>query len=219
MVNTGNIDEVMGLLEQMCGHWRKPAVTNVARQLNDPFQVMVSCIISLRTRDEVTEVASKRIHARAATPEEMARLEPEEIAELIFPAGFYKTKAAQISVISRQIVEQYGGRVPDTLEQLMQFKGVGRKTANLVITLGFGKPGICVDTHVHRITNRWGYVNTSTPDKTEQALRKKLPGQYWVAINDLLVAFGQNLCHPVSPRCSICLLPKICERRGIKHSR
>jgi len=149
----------------------------------------------------------------------MMRLPVEEIARLIYPAGFYRNKAAQIADISRRLENDYGGVVPDDIDELLKFKGVGRKTANLVVTLGFGMPGICVDTHVHRICNRWGYVATKAPDETEAVLRKMLPAEYWIGINDLLVAFGQNHCLPVSPYCSSCCLAGMCDRQGVASSR
>ena len=200
-------------------HWQTPAVTIIAQCNGSPFKVLISCIISLRTKDEVTALASARIFEHAQTPEAMIRLTAEEISRLIYPAGFYRNKAEQISLLSRKLVEEHHGEVPDSIDQLLEFKGVGRKTANLVMTLGFGKPGICVDTHVHRICNRWGYVKTKCPDETERILRQQLPHEYWIEINDLLVAFGQNHCHPVSPRCSNCCLSAICSRFGVKVSR
>jgi endonuclease-3 len=207
------------ILREEYRFWKTPAVTIVAQCDRSPFKVLVSCIISLRTRDEVTALASKRLFDRAGTPELMQYVPADEVAELIYPAGFYRTKALQIVDISKRLTSEHGGNVPDEIDQLLTFKGVGRKTANLVVTLGFGKPGICVDTHVHRICNRWGYVTTKTPDDTETALRKKLPAEYWLEINDLLVAFGQNQCHPVSPRCSDCRLTGICARIGVGPSR
>jgi len=214
-----DIHRAMTILREECRAWRTPAVTVVAEAGRSPFKVLVSCIISLRTKDEVTGQASGRLFERAATPEAMQRLSADEIAGLIYPAGFYRTKAEQILALSRRLVAEYGGTVPDSLDELLTFRGVGRKTANLVVTLGFGKPGICVDTHVHRICNRWGYVATRSPDATEMALRAQLPPEYWIEINDLLVAFGQNLCQPVSPRCSICRLYELCERVGVVKSR
>ena len=211
-------DAVMILREEYRA-WRTPAVTVVAGCGGSPYKVLVSCIISLRTRDEVTAAASARLFARAETPQEMSRIPEEDIARLIYPAGFYAVKAGQIREISRQLTEELGGIMPDSIEGLLMFKGVGRKTANLVLTLGFGTPGICVDTHVHRICNRWGYVATRTPDQTEAALRRILPSEHWIEINDLLVAFGQNHCHPVSPRCSTCRLSQLCGRIGVQRSR
>jgi endonuclease III len=207
------------ILREEYRFWKTPAVTIVAQSDRSPFKVLVSCIISLRTKDEVTAQASLRLFERAATPDALQSLPVDEVAGLIYPAGFYRNKALQIVGISKRLMVEYGGRVPDEIDELLKFKGVGRKTANLVVTLGFGKPGICVDTHVHRICNRWGYVSTKTPDETEAALRKKLPAQYWIEINDLLVAFGQNHCHPVSPRCSVCRLAEMCAKAGVGSSR
>jgi endonuclease-3 len=207
------------ILREEYRFWKTPAVTIVARSDRSPFKVLVSCIISLRTKDEVTAQASLRLFERAATPDALQSLPVDEVAGLIYPAGFYRNKALHIVEISKRLMVEYGGRVPDEIDELLKFKGVGRKTANLVVTLGFGKPGICVDTHVHRICNRWGYVSTKTPDETEAALRSKLPAQYWIEINDLLVAFGQNHCHPVSPRCSVCRLAEMCAKAGVGSSR
>lgn len=214
-----DIHTLIKVLREEYIHWQTPAVTIVAQCNGSPFKVLISCIISLRTKDDVTALASARIFARGETPQEIMMLSEEEIAQLIYPAGFYNTKAAQILLLSRRIVEEYDGAVPDSIDELLKFKGVGRKTANLVITLGFGKAGICVDTHVHRICNRLGYVETKTAEQTEWALRAQLPPEYWIEINDLLVAFGQNHCHPVSPRCSSCKLLGFCPRIGVKVSR
>lgn len=214
-----DIHAVIDILREEYKTWKTPAVTIVAQCENSPYKVLISCIISLRTKDEVTAQASSRLFEHAGTPAEMSRLSVDEIAGFIYPAGFYRNKAAQILEISRRLQAEYGGIVPAEIDELLKFRGVGRKTANLVVTLGFGKPGICVDTHVHRICNRWGYVATRTPDETEIALRKILPAGYWLLINDLLVAFGQNHCHPVSPRCSGCRLAAFCKRCGVTVSR
>jgi endonuclease-3 len=214
-----DIHAVIAILREEYKGWQTPAVTIVAQCNGSPFKVLISCIISLRTKDDVTALASARIFARAQTPEEMALLPAEEISQLIYPAGFYHTKAEQIALLSRQLVEEYGGIVPNNIDELLRFKGVGRKTANLVVTLGFGKPGICVDTHVHRICNRLGYIVSKNPEGTEKLLRLQLPPEYWIEINDLLVAFGQNHCHPVSPRCSSCKLSGLCSRIGVNSSR
>lgn len=199
--------------------FQTPAVTQIAEKSRDPFRVLISCLISLRTKDEVTDAASQRLFARADTPAKMIKLRAKEIAKLIFPAGFYRTKAKQIAEIARTLIAQYDGRVPDTLEELLQLKGVGRKTANLVITVAYNKPGICVDIHVHRISNRLGWVQTKTPEKTEMALREILPRRYWIPLNDWLVTFGQNLCQPVSPWCSKCPLRQECPQAGVKYQR
>jgi endonuclease-3 len=213
------IHSVIAALREEYKTWQTPAVTVVAQCDGSPYKVLISCIISLRTKDDVTASASARLFARAQTPEEMQLLTAEEISRLIYPAGFYRTKAAQIALLSQELVVQHHGIVPDGIDELLRFKGVGRKTANLVVTLGFGKPGICVDTHVHRICNRLGYIMTKTPDDTEKVLRVVLPAEYWIEINDLLVAFGQNHCHPVSPRCSNCVLAAVCDRIGVTVSR
>lgn len=213
-----DIHVVMAGLEEVVKQWPSPAVTIVSQREGNPFKVLVSCILSLRTQDRTTGPASERLFALADTPAAMVRLSKEDIEKAIYPVGFYRTKAEQILDICRLLLERYGGRVPDDLDELLAFKGVGRKTANLVITLGFGKPGICVDTHVHRICNRWGYIRTKTPEQTEFDLRRILPHRYWLVINDYLVTFGQNHCTPVSPRCSTCVLVPWCDRVGVvKH--
>ena len=209
------IHQAMALLAEAVKGWTTPAVTIVATRDHDPFKVLISCILSLRTRDQTTAEGSERLFALAHTPEKLALLSAEEIERAIYPVGFYRNKALQIREISRQLVTLYGGRVPDRMEELLKFKGVGRKTANLVLTLGFGKPGICVDIHVHRICNRWGYLATRDPGETEQVLRRILPPEYWIPINDLLVSFGQNQCTPVSPRCIGCPLFRLCDRVGV----
>jgi len=209
------IHQAMAILAEAVQDWVTPAVTIVATRDRDPFKVLVSCILSLRTRDQTTAQASERLFALADTPGKLARLSPGEVEQAIYPVGFYRNKALQILEISRQLQQLHGGQVPDEMDALLQFKGVGRKTANLVLTLGFGKPGICVDIHVHRICNRWGYVRTKSPAETEQALRATLPQQYWIPINDLLVCFGQNQCTPVSPRCTSCPLELLCDRVGV----
>jgi endonuclease-3 len=194
-------------------------VTVFAENRASPFEILVSTILSLRTQDRTTADASNRLFARARTPQAMLRLRLATIQKLIYPVGFYKTKAATLRDLSRTLLEEYGGQVPDSVDELIKLRGVGRKTANLVVTLGHGKPGICVDTHVHRICNRWGYVDTKNPDATEMALREKLPREYWIPINDWLVAFGQNQCKPVSPICSTCAMHAFCPRLGVTTSR
>ena len=175
--------------------------------------------LSLRTQDTTTGPASARLFAVADTPESMRTLSPRRIERLIYPVGFYRTKARVILGICRDLLERFGGRVPDEIDDLLTLKGVGRKTANLVVTMGYGKPGICVDTHVHRISNRLGYVRTRTPEESEMALRTKLPPRYWIGYNDLLVAFGQNVCTPISPRCSMCPVRSLCRRVGVRSAR
>jgi endonuclease-3 len=215
-----DLPKVMSILKKEYARFQTPAVTEVAEELRaNPFRVLLSCIISLRTKDDVTRAASKSLFALASTPETVACLKTAEVEKAIYPAGFYHTKAKTIIDISKELVEKRSSRVPDTIKGLLELKGVGRKTANLVLTLGFGKPGICVDTHVHRITNRWGLVSTKTPEATEYALREILPKRYWIMINDLLVAYGQNVCGPLSPFCGSCAIAGWCEREGVKRSR
>lgn len=195
-----------------------PWLDQMASHRQDPFRVLVACILSLRTQDRTTAGASERLFSIAGTPEEMMRLPLGQIEKAIFPVGFYRVKARTIRGLSRELAERCNSVVPDEIDDLLRLKGVGRKTANLVVTAGYGKPGICVDTHVHRITNRWGFVKTKDPAETEQALRKKLPRRYWIGINGLLVAFGQNICKPISPLCSRCSINSYCEKRNVpKH--
>jgi endonuclease III len=181
--------------------------------------VLIACILSLRTQDTTTGPAAARLFAVADTPAAMRTLPAARIARLIYPVGFYRTKARVILGICRDLLERFDGRVPDTIDELLTLNGVGRKTANLVVTMGFGKPGICVDTHVHRISNRLGYVRTRTPEETETALRATLPRRFWIGYNDLLVAFGQNVCTPISPRCSTCPVRPLCRRVGVTTAR
>ena len=181
--------------------------------------MLVSTMISLRTKDEVTAAASARLLARASGPAALAALSEAVIARLIFPAGFYRTKARHLRAAARLLLQRHGGRVPQSMENLLALPGVGRKTANLVRNLGFGLPGICVDTHVHRISNRLGWVRTRTPLETERALQKVLPRRWWIPVNGLLVAFGQRTCTPLSPRCSVCPIRRHCARVGVTRSR
>jgi endonuclease-3 len=215
-----HIHTVLRTVKREIARWPEPVVGIVTRQSgHDPFLVLISCLLSLRTKDKTTGEASERLFALASTPAMMQALPLAVIEKAIYPVGFYRTKAKQILEICSQLLERYGGFVPANLDELLTLPGVGRKTANLVMTVGYQQPGICVDIHVHRITNRWGYVTTKTPDETEQALRQKLPRQYWIIFNDLLVPYGQHICQPVSPLCSQCPLIRYCDRVGVKHSR
>lgn len=191
----------------------------ISVQTKDPFRVLISTLLSLRTQDKTTIEASKRLFQLATTPKDMLKLKSAQIEKLIYPVGFYRTKAKRILEICKILEEQYSGQTPDSIEELLKLKGVGRKTANLVVILGYGKLGICVDTHVHRISNRLGIVKTKTPEKTEFALREILPQKHWLYYNDILVGFGQNLCKPISPHCSICPIQKFCPKIGVTHSR
>lgn len=205
----------MRILRREVPKWETPVVTLMAETYASPFRVLISCILSLRTQDATTAKASHRLFTVADSPHAMVKLSAKKIASLIYPVGFYKTKARQIRAICQTIIDQYGGKVPDEIDELLKFNGVGRKTANLVVTLGYNKPGICVDTHVHRISNRWGYIKTATPEKSEIALRAKLPKRYWIEYNNLLVNFGQHLCRPISPLCSECPVKKYCPQLGV----
>jgi endonuclease-3 len=185
----------------------------------DPFRVLIGCILSLRTKDEVSYPGTARLFARVRSPRGMSRLPESAIAELIYPVGFYRRKAAQIRRLSRLLLRDFGGRVPGRIETLLSLPGVGRKTANLVVTVGFGRPGICVDTHVHRIANRLGWVATRHPHDTERELRRVLPRRYWIPINEILVRHGQAVCKPVSPLCSVCAVREDCPRIDVLRSR
>ena len=214
------MSRVIARLRAKAPEWNPTALADVADQTErDPFRILIACLLSLRTKDETTGPAAERLFALARTPQTMLRLTPRRIERLIFPVGFYRTKARVIRGVCRDLLARFGGKVPDDLETLLTLKGVGRKTANLVVTVAFGRPGICVDTHVHRISNRLGFVKTKTPDQTELALRAKLPPRHWIEANDLLVAFGQNVCQPLSPRCSTCPVRALCPRLGVTHSR
>ena len=199
--------------------WKQPIVGTFAEGEHALFKILVSTLLSLRTQDKTTEEASHRLFRVAQTPQALLRLSEREIEKLIYPVGFYRTKARTLIKVCRLLLEQHEGRVPETMEELLALPGVGRKTANLVMTVGHKKAGICVDTHVHRISNRWGLVKTKTPDETEMALRKILPRRYWIDYNELLVCYGQNLCQPVSPHCSKCKISKYCPRIGVIRNR
>jgi endonuclease-3 len=214
-----DIHEVIVRLRAAAPGWHAPVVTLIATHSADPFRVLVSCLLSLRTKDETTGPAARRLFALADTPRAMLQLPARTLERAIYPVGFYRTKARTLLELSRTLIERHGGAVPDSLEGLLAIKGVGRKTANLVLTQGFGKPGICVDTHVHRISNRWRYVRTKDPHATEMALRRKLPPEYWIEYNDLLVAFGQTICQPLSPWCSRCPVAELCPRHGVVRHR
>jgi endonuclease-3 len=214
-----DIHKIIALLRSEIRDMNIPIVTEISHRSRDPFHVLISTILSLRTKDEVTRQAATRLLEKAQSPEDLLRLPEEDIARLIFPVGFYKTKARNLKQICRDLIDTYGGKVPGDLDELLKLKGVGRKTANLVVTLGFHKPGICVDTHVHRVSNRLGYVKTKTPEQTEIALRKKLPEEYWIEYNDLLVTWGQNICRPISPYCSRCVVLPYCRQVGVVRNR
>ncbi len=218
-MTTIDLDAAFAILRVEMPNYQQPLIDGMADDQRNPFRILIATILSLRTKDTLTAVVAPRLFAQADTPTGMIALGEARIAELIYPVGFYNTKARSIVEVSRLLLERYAGEVPADLDALLTLPGVGRKTANLTLTIGFGLPGICVDTHVHRICNIWGYVQTKTPDETEIVLRAKLSPEYWIPINGLLVTLGQNICHPTSPRCSACPLSDLCPRIGVGRSR
>jgi len=214
-----HLPTALRVLKKEAKRWKPPIVGTFAEGPQALFKVLISTVLSLRTKDKTTEEASHRLFHLADTPEKMLRLSQAQIEKLIYPVGFYRTKAGNMLKISSILINKHKSIVPDRMEDLLALPGVGRKTANLVITVGYKKEGICVDTHVHRISNRWGLVKTKTPDETEMALREALPRKYWIGFNDLLVSYGQNLCVPISPFCSICKIKKYCPKIDVKTSR
>ena len=214
-----DIREVLKILRENYKKWKLPAVSEISAEGSNPFKVLIATLLSLRTKDDTTREAAKRLFKRASTPSEILLLGEKEIAKLIYPVGFYRRKARNILEISEILLKRFGGNVPNDLDDLLLLPGVGRKTANLVLTEAFNKMGICVDTHVHRISNRLGYVRTRTPKDTEMALRGKLPTEYWKVYNSLLVALGQNVCKPISPMCSVCPIERFCDKVGVERRR
>ena len=210
-----NIGKFIEILEKEVSTYQVPVVDLINVQTRSPFKVLVATILSARTKDEVTAKASERLFERAEDAPALGRLDEDEIRALIFPVGFYKSKAGYLARLPESL-KAFGGKVPETIEALVTLPGVGRKTANLVRSVAFDKDAICVDTHVHRIMNIWGYVKTKTPLDTEKALRKKLPKKYWKKVNGILVAFGQGTCRPISPHCPDCVLNDLCPKIGVK---
>ena len=210
-----DIEHALQILEQEVQNYQVPVVDLIAVQTHDPFKILVATILSARTRDEVTALAAARLFAKAPTPQALAALDEKTLQQLIYPVGFYKNKARYLTALPAILEQKFASQVPSEIEQLTSLPGVGRKTANLVRAQGFGIPAICVDTHVHRIMNIWGYVQTATPLLTETALREKLPERYWIRVNSLLVAFGQKTCRPIGPHCDSCVLSAICPRIGV----
>ncbi len=219
-MNTATLELVLKILRHEIKKWKVPVVGVIAEEAVDrPFETLISTVLSLRTKDAVTMMASQKLFSKARTPQDILKLSQNTIEKLIYPAGFYKTKAKHILEICKILIEKHNGLVPKTMEELLSLPGVGRKTANLVLTVGFDDYGICVDVHVHRISNRLGYIRTTTADESETVLRKKLPKKHWKTYNDILVTFGQNLCVPVSPWCSRCPVDQYCEKVGVKKFR
>ena len=205
-----NIDEIVRLLKD--AEQPRSDFVHLMDSFNDPYLVLIACILSLRTNDKTTYPATLRMLELGRTPEDFAKCDEKELEKAIYPVGFYANKAKQIVELSKELVEKYNSKVPESIEEMTKFKGVGRKTANLVMSRGFNKPAICVDVHVHRIFNRLGYVKTKTPEETEFALREKLPVKYWIDINTLLVTHGQNVCKPIKPMCGICPIKDYCKK-------
>ena len=204
------IDEIVNILKN--AKQPKSDFVLLMDNFKNPYLVLIACILSLRTNDKTTYPATLRMLELAKTPKDMKQVKIEDLAQAIYPVGFYENKAKQIIELSKTIDEELDGKVPDEIDELVKFKGVGRKTANLVLSLGFNKPAICVDVHVHRIFNRLGYIKTKTPEETEFALRKKLPEKYWIDINTLLVTHGQNVCKPIKPKCAECPISSYCAK-------
>lgn len=214
-----NIDKIYEILKKESKNFRVPVVDLIQLQTNDPFKVLLGTILSARTKDETTVHASKRLFSKVNKISDLNRLSVKEIEKLIYPVGFYKNKAKYLKALPNALKEKFQNKIPDTVEELIELPGVGRKTANLVVAVGFQKPAMCVDVHVHRITNRFGYIKTKTPFESETALRAKMPVKYWEKINSLLVAFGQNLCRPISPHCSKCPIIKYCNQINVDTKR
>jgi len=211
-----NIGRIHSILKKLVLSFRVPIVDFIEMQTKDPFKVLVSTMLSARTKDETTTEACRKLFRKVKNPSDLDKYSARQLERLIYPVGFYRTKAKNLKKLAGALKNR---KVPDNIEELVKLPGVGRKTANLVVVIAFGKHGVCVDTHVHRIMNRFGYVRTKTPHETEAALRKKLPKRYWLSINSILVAFGQHLCRPVSPRCSKCPVRNYCNRAGVTRSR
>jgi len=205
------IAEVMKILKKNRNKFTTPVVTEVANVTESPYQVLISCLLSLRTLDATTAKVSERLFKVAKTPRQMNKLSLRQLAKIIRPVNYYRTKSKRIRQISKEILQKYKGKVPDDFDTLMKFKGVGRKTANIVMVYGFGKQGLPIDTHCHRIPNRLGWIKTKTPEQTEKELRKILPKTYWHDFNDLFVQFGQNICRPAGPKCDACPVRKCCK--------
>lgn len=219
MINNRNIGHILKKILSSTRHLKQPSVSMIASGSTSPFRVLIATLLSLRTKDEITMEASMRLFQAADTPDSLILLSQRQIEKLIYPVAFYRNKALQILNICRKLIEEYNRIVPKALDELLKFNGVGRKTANLVQILGYGIPAMCVDTHVHRLSNRFGYIKTKSPDESELKLREKLPVKYWLTYNDLLVTFGQNQCRPISPFCTTCPINTNCPKIGVTKMR
>jgi endonuclease III len=211
-----NISKIYNILEVEFKKFKAPIVDLIEAQTKDPFKILVGTILSARTKDQTTSKVVNKLFSEVNNYKELGRLSISEIERLIYPAGFYHNKARYLKKLPQVLEEKFDGKVPSEIEDLLKLPGVGRKTANLVRTVAFKQPAMCVDVHVHRICNRWGYVDTKNPHETEMALRQKLPRKYWQNFNSYVVAFGQNHCTPRNPKCSSCPIYKECERIGVK---
>ncbi len=209
-MNASDLPKVIEILKEHYEGWQAPVVTLVAQHTNDPFKVLVCALLSTRTRDETTAEVCRKFFQRVKSPKDIVQISLKELERLIYPVGFYRNKARQLKETAQTLIDRYGGRIPQSLEELVELPGVGRKVANLVLADGFGKPAICVDVHVHRITNRWCLIKTKTPYETELKLMELLPKEHWIEINRLLVAFGQRICTPQKPKCHICPIENFC---------
>ncbi len=213
------IDLIFKQLNYAYKSWQAPVITLMSHEGASPFEILVSTLLSLRTKDEVTAEAAKRLLLKANTPKHMLNLDEEQIRSLIYPVGFYKTKAKHLKLLPDVLTELYDGVIPETVEELIELPGVGRKTANRVVAVAFKKPAICVDIHMHRMMNRFGYIKTKNPYDTEMKLREQLPKKYWITISGIIVAYGQHICRPISPKCSECIIKDQCKRIGVTTSR
>ncbi len=219
MKERNKILKILKILKSEYIKYGKPIVSKIVENDGTPYMVLISTMISLRTKDEVTLKASERLFEYGDTPKKVLKITTKKIEELIYPAGFYRNKARDILRTSKIIINKFNGKVPSSIDELLSLPGVGRKTANLVLALSFKKDAICVDTHVHRISNRLGLVITKNPTDTEYALMKILPKKWWRTYNDMLVVWGQNICTPLSPKCSQCELNNLCHKINVKKSR
>ncbi len=217
-----NIEKILNILEKELSVFQDPMVSQKKWEIinKTPFTTLISCLLSLRTKDEITDKASINLFKKYDTPQELSKADIKKIEKLIYPVGFYHVKAERIKQISKTLIEKYDGKVPDDFNELLKLKGVGRKTANIVMTYGYNQKNFLpIDTHCHRIPNRLGWINTKTPEETEKKLKKILPKKHWHTFNQLFVKFGQNICLPISPKCSICPIEKYCKKINVKKNR
>src|SRR3989344_5094084 len=210
-VQLKDIEEVIKRLDKETKKFKNPIVSEISFE-NNPYKVLISCLLSLRTKDNVTAKATNNLFNKAKNPKEILKLTTKQIEKLIYPVGFYKTKAKRIREITKTLIENYNSKVPSDIEELLKLKGVGRKTANIVLAFAYHKPALPIDTHCHRIPNRFGWIKTKTPEQTEIELKKILPKKYWIEFNNTFVIFGQNICVPISPFCSKCPIRIYCKR-------